>query len=318
MGRPTLTVHRKFRRLAAAIHSRPLARGLLEQLWDAAYEAGDEYIGDSTDVEAAAGWEGTPDLLVKALLEAGGDGHAGFIEEVPGRSGHYRVHDLWHHAPDYVRKRRQREEERRQKADPVVPTAATRQTPTGVCPPHDGHQMPTPDCSDGVAFPPAPAPAPTPTPAQASTVREGSEKLEALDGGDQQGSDDQIDEICNAHPRLQKPVLTRQCVVLAIQEEIARGKTCEEALEYLRGRTLLFRELTDQWPEDQKRYIVTSYEFFRSGEYKTDPKFWKKASTGGKQVESSPTAAIPEPASERIKRELAAETAQKGTGGVKS
>jgi hypothetical protein len=162
MGRPTLSRHRKFRRLAAAVGSRPLGRGLLEQLLDAAYEAGDEYIGDSTDVEAAAGWEGAPGLLTKAFLEAGGDGHAGFIEEVPGKLGHYRVHDLWHHAPDYVRKRRQREEERRQKGDPVVQTA-TRQTVTGDSPPPAGQQMPTPDCSDGVAFPPAPAPAPSKT-----------------------------------------------------------------------------------------------------------------------------------------------------------
>lgn len=170
MGRPTLSAHRKFRRLAAALGSRPLARGLLEQLWDAAYEAGDEYIGDSTDVEAAAGWDRTPGELTKSLLEAGGSAHAGFVEEIPGEPGQYRIHDLWHHAPDYVRKRRQREHARREKSDPVSTASAVQPAATRDRPPAGGQQTSdcgqqplTPDCPDGVALPPAPAPAPNKT-----------------------------------------------------------------------------------------------------------------------------------------------------------
>jgi len=128
-----------------------------------------------------------------------------------------------------------------------------------------------------------------------------------------------IEDICNMHPRLQKPVLTQQYVVIALQEEIARGKTLPEALDYLRGCARLYREMTDQWPEDQHRYIMSSHEFFRSGEYRTDPKFWKKTINSSEQHQSLPTAAIPAPASERIKKQLEAErqTAQTGNGGPK-
>ncbi len=115
MARPGLTRHRKFLRLARLLRSEALARGHLELLWESAYEAGDEYLGDGDDVEAAARWAGEPGTLVLALLTAGGDDLPGFIEEDPNRPRHYRVHDLWDHAPDYVRKRRERERQRQAK-----------------------------------------------------------------------------------------------------------------------------------------------------------------------------------------------------------
>jgi hypothetical protein len=120
MGRPGLTQHRKFLRAARLIGGEALLRGSLELIWDCAYENGDDYLGDSQDVEAAARWHGEPEQLTKALLNAGGDNSHGFIEEIEGRLGRYRVHDLWHHAPDYVRKRRKREAERRLKSDPIA------------------------------------------------------------------------------------------------------------------------------------------------------------------------------------------------------
>jgi hypothetical protein len=49
----------------------------------------------------------------------------GFLDE---DEGVYRIHDFWHHAPDYVRKRRAREDERRTKVDPCPPVV---QSPTG-------------------------------------------------------------------------------------------------------------------------------------------------------------------------------------------
>lgn len=115
MGRPGLTQHRKFRRLERALGSAPLARGALELMWDVAYENGDEYLGGASDVEAAARWEGEPGALVKALLGSGGDGNAGFIEEIPDRPGHYRIHDLFENSPEYVQKRMVRELERKQR-----------------------------------------------------------------------------------------------------------------------------------------------------------------------------------------------------------
>jgi hypothetical protein len=159
MGRPGLTQHRKFRRLARTLGTEVIARGCLELLWDSCYENGDDYLGDSCDVEAAARWTGGPGVLTAALLDAGGDDSAGFIQEIPNRQGRYSVHDLWHHAPDYVRKRRQREAERRSKTDPI-------RTESGYCPDGDrsltGKRQASPDCQTVVDLPPAPAPAPAP------------------------------------------------------------------------------------------------------------------------------------------------------------
>ena len=115
MARPGLGLNRKFRRLTRALKSEALARGSLELLWDVAYENGDEYLGTSADVESAARWDGEPSALVKALLESGGDGNAGFIEEIPDRPEHYQVHDLFQNAPEYVQKRMLRELRRNQR-----------------------------------------------------------------------------------------------------------------------------------------------------------------------------------------------------------
>jgi hypothetical protein len=125
MGRPGMMLHRKTRRLARELDEFQagfgpvLARGVLELLWDGCYENGDAYLGDATDVEARAGWGGRAGVLVTALVEAGGPGHAGFIDEggtsgwPEGEPGTYRVHDLFDHCPDYVAGRQRREDERK-------------------------------------------------------------------------------------------------------------------------------------------------------------------------------------------------------------
>jgi hypothetical protein len=114
MGRPGLMNHPKMNRLVYMLgEPKPHVRGYLELLWEVAYECGDARIGDAVDVELAACWPGEPGKLCKALLECGGEGRAGFLEEVPGEPGRYQVHDLYDHAPEYVRKRMDREEARR-------------------------------------------------------------------------------------------------------------------------------------------------------------------------------------------------------------
>ena len=118
MARPGLSQNRKFRRLARAIGSDVLARGSLEFLWDTAYEAGNDYLGDAEDVELASRRTGEPGVLCKALLEAGGDGSAGFIEKDPDRPG-FLVHDLFQNAPEYVQKRMKRELERNQRGETI-------------------------------------------------------------------------------------------------------------------------------------------------------------------------------------------------------
>lgn len=116
MGRPGLTCHRKFRRLAQALGSKMMALGALELLWAPAYEAGDDYVGTVDDIERLVEWTGDRGALTRALVEAGAPEGAGFIERVDA-SGQgepcYRIHDLMDHAPEYVARRRARELERK-------------------------------------------------------------------------------------------------------------------------------------------------------------------------------------------------------------
>src|SRR5215207_3710760 len=112
MGRPGLTNHRKFRRLTRALGSPIVARGVLELVWDAAYECGDDYLGTAADIEQLVAWAGEPGTLARALADAGAPEGAGFIEPVDvaeSAEPRYRIHDLWHHAPDYVAGRHARE-----------------------------------------------------------------------------------------------------------------------------------------------------------------------------------------------------------------
>jgi hypothetical protein len=118
LGRPGLTKNRKFLRLVRELQptckafSEQVARGVLELMWDMAYENGDDYLGDADDVEASARWTGKRGALCNALVRAGGEGETGFIEELDERPGHFIVHDLFDHAPEYVKKRMAREVER--------------------------------------------------------------------------------------------------------------------------------------------------------------------------------------------------------------
>jgi len=110
VARPGLVKHPKFLRLVRLLSvSPPHAYGLLEFLWAVAYECGNPEIGDSLDVELAAGWDGESGKLTTALLKCGGEGHAGFIEPIEGEPGRFQIHDLYDHAPDYVKRRMERE-----------------------------------------------------------------------------------------------------------------------------------------------------------------------------------------------------------------
>lgn len=143
MARPTLMTHRKFRRLARALGSKLIARGALEVLWDFCYEAGTDYVGTSEDVEALIGWTGETGQLTAALVTAGAPEGRGFVEPVEPVEGTptYRVHDLWHHAPDYVAKRRKRELDRLGRVDPVFDRQPA---------PNGGHSSEISDCQNEV------------------------------------------------------------------------------------------------------------------------------------------------------------------------
>lgn len=159
MARPGLTTHRKFRRLARALKSQILARGALELLWETCYESGDDYVGTAMDIEHLVGWAGEPGVLTSALADAGAPEGVGFIEPVGSGQAdctRFRVHDLWHHAPDYVAKRRQRELERQRKMAPAQPVSRTA--------PDGNHQQPSSDWQLGVDRTPPPSHSPAPSP----------------------------------------------------------------------------------------------------------------------------------------------------------
>ena len=111
MARPTIFTHPKFRRLCHILSEpAPHVLGYLEFIWQVAYASGEARIGDALDVSLAAQYPGKPEVLVKAMLECGVGGRAGFLDET--ETGIFAVHDLLDHAPDYVHGRRQKELER--------------------------------------------------------------------------------------------------------------------------------------------------------------------------------------------------------------
>jgi hypothetical protein len=116
MARPTLDRNVKFRRLCRTLElPEPYVRGLLETMWDCAHECGNPVLGISVDIEAAAKWPGSAGTFAAAVIDCG------LVDEI--LNGRYRIHDYWDHAPDYVRKRRQREMERERNGAEMETTA---------------------------------------------------------------------------------------------------------------------------------------------------------------------------------------------------
>jgi hypothetical protein len=184
MGRPGFTRHPKFRRLAHVLEREhpnlgdALARGYLEAIWETAYENGDDYIGDAVSVEAVADWRGTPGLLFDALRNAGGPGKVGFIEESPEIPGGYRVHDLFDHAPKYVRTRMANEFKRQEAGQTISglrAEAAKKRWANA-----NGLQTRIKAAASAVQPLPPPAPAPAPAPALEQPAAEEPPPVKAL------------------------------------------------------------------------------------------------------------------------------------------
>ncbi len=153
MARPTLMAHRKFRRLCRLSgRARYQCRGFLELLWDSANESGEPIAGDSLDVELTIEWDGQEGKGA-AFLE-----QAGFIDTLG--DGRFEIHHFWDHAPEYVRRRRKRELERRISGERLV----TDQPLTGQRLVTDQPMTVTDEKMASVVDTPAPAPAPAPAP----------------------------------------------------------------------------------------------------------------------------------------------------------
>ena len=160
MARPTLFTSVKFRRLVYILKvPTPHAVGYLECLWAIAYECGQPIIGDTVDVELAAQWPGEPGQLCEALAAVG------LLDAVDG--GKWQIHDFWDHAPEYVKKRHERELGRKDRFRGRSNQTETPSNNVGKCPPFGGQRQTTAadvcrTAENGNT--PAPAPTPTPTP----------------------------------------------------------------------------------------------------------------------------------------------------------
>lgn len=103
MARSTLWKHRKFRALEAALGSRCLAAGVLECMWSVGYETGDDLLGmTAEEVGNACGFGGkgnSKKRFLAIMIETG------WIDDTPEG---YRIHDLFQHCPQYVKRRRDR------------------------------------------------------------------------------------------------------------------------------------------------------------------------------------------------------------------
>lgn len=92
--------HRKFLRLVRLLgEPAPHVLGYLQFMWRRAYQMGNPFLGDALDVEAAAIYGGEPGKFAAACLDAG------FLDQTDGG---FLVHDLYQHAPEWAKKRLQR------------------------------------------------------------------------------------------------------------------------------------------------------------------------------------------------------------------
>lgn len=140
MARPGLRNHPKFRRMVHELKMPAIyVQAHLQAMWDVGYECGNARLGDDMDVELAAEWDlsgRSPGEFFKAARD--------FLDV---ENGIYFIHDLFDHAPEYVKKRAKREDQRKNK-DLNQKTADNGRQRRKVA--DNGH-------------PPAPAPAPAPS-----------------------------------------------------------------------------------------------------------------------------------------------------------
>lgn len=109
-GRLPIFDHPKFARLVDELGiPAPHVLGHLDFMWHSAHARADEPLGDARDVELAAEWTGEPGAFAAALHRVR------FLDDEGGATPCFRVHDLYDHAPEAVKKRIDRAEARKKK-----------------------------------------------------------------------------------------------------------------------------------------------------------------------------------------------------------
>jgi hypothetical protein len=105
VAKPELLFHVKLGRLQRTLGIRKYeAVGILECLWQHGYSCVSDAVGTAADLAWIVDWpDEDADRLAAALAACG------FLDPDPDRPEEFRIHQLWRHAPKYVRLRRAHE-----------------------------------------------------------------------------------------------------------------------------------------------------------------------------------------------------------------
>lgn len=96
-----------------------------------------------------------------------------------------------------------------------------------------------------------------------------------------------VSRIKSKHPRVKEPLQTEAAIMKAIMGKIEDGQSMEEAVKAIEDATELYAKTTSEWPESEKRYIMSSRRWFEGGCYDEPVEDWKRLarpSNGGKYV----------------------------------
>lgn len=108
MAKSSLTGSMKFKALVRTLGiPAPHVLGHLEFMWKPAYESGNPTFRSHEMIELAAEWSGEPGVFAKAVCDPAHN----FVDA--RKNDQFEIHDFYEHAPDYVKKRIEREKQRK-------------------------------------------------------------------------------------------------------------------------------------------------------------------------------------------------------------
>lgn len=89
----------------------------------------------------------------------------------------------------------------------------------------------------------------------------------------------EIEKITKKHPRFFKPKETRYEATRAICKMVSNGETYEQALSRLSQATGKYADSVKSWPKEDKRYIVSSMNWYANECYLENPESWLRGET---------------------------------------
>jgi hypothetical protein len=230
MARPTLERNVKFKALVKRLDlPRPYVRGLLETMWDVAHECGNPVMGSADDVEIAAEWPGQTGQLFESLKSGG------WIEELP--DGRFQIHDYWDHAPSYVKDRKRKEDERKNKDLGSRSPGLSRISPNSSA---------------------TPAPAPAPAPIQKHALGKPSERA------DSEGPSPGFDRFWHEWPSHHRKRARSKC--LRLWRRLKLEPIAAQVIGALRRD-----KASRQWAEQAGRFIPGPEPWLNDTPWETDP-----------------------------------------------